>query len=188
MASNVLGWILVSFDAKSGCLSRTNTSCFFVLSTGTTDINNETYWRLSPIVLLNSWLNRCIFAASSLYAICKGPNSTSIWYSLMIRSRITSKCNSPIPDRTVCPVSMLLVTRKLGSSRDNWDKATSSCVWYDWLGGSIEQKKTGSGIRISGLNNFSIFLKLSSLIFRFSNSFSAFFLIFFASDCDVVIA
>ena len=69
-----------------------------------------------------------------------------------VRKSITlSNCFQPaqnednLPSSTVCPVSSLYLTLSDGSSRSKFFRAISSCFCCDRLGGSTEQKNTGSG-------------------------------------------
>ena len=73
------------------------------------------------------------------------PTLASTLNSLTIRSVSISKCSSPIPDITVCPVSSSYWTRKVGSSSDNLTKASDNLSWSALAFGSIATETTGSG-------------------------------------------
>ena len=65
--------------------------------------------------------------------------------SLNNLSTIISKCNSPIPDIIVCPVSSSVLTLKVGSSSANFWSAIPIFSWAAFDLGSIATDITGSG-------------------------------------------
>ena len=56
-----------------------------------------------------------------------------------------SRCSSPMPEMTVCPVSSSVRTRKVGSSSDSRVRACPSFSWSCLVLGSIARPMTGSG-------------------------------------------
>ena len=56
-----------------------------------------------------------------------------------------SRCSSPIPAMSVCPVSSSDVTRKVGSSSARRWSAVASLSWSAFVRGSIATEMTGSG-------------------------------------------
>ncbi|KAH3675599.1 hypothetical protein WICPIJ_009336 [Wickerhamomyces pijperi] len=58
------------------------------------------------------------------------------------------RCNSPIPERTICPVSSSLAYFKLGSSFINKPKASSTPLLSPVVLGSTEILNTGGGTAI----------------------------------------
>src|SRR5690625_6192374 len=62
-----------------------------------------------------------------------------------MRSTRMSRCNSPIPAMTVCPVSSSWRTVNVGSSSANFWIASESFSWSLFVFGSIATEITGSG-------------------------------------------
>ena len=56
-----------------------------------------------------------------------------------------SRCSSPIPEMSVCPVSSSVRTRKVGSSSASRWRPMPSLSWSDFVFGSIATEITGSG-------------------------------------------
>ncbi len=56
-----------------------------------------------------------------------------------------SRCSSPIPEMSVCPVSSSVRTRKVGSSSERRCSALPSLSWSPFVFGSIATEITGSG-------------------------------------------
>ena len=62
-----------------------------------------------------------------------------------MRSIMTSKCNSPMPEIIVSPVSGSPATRKVGSSSESFRRATPIFSWSAFVLGSTRTDMTGSG-------------------------------------------
>ncbi len=56
-----------------------------------------------------------------------------------------SRCSSPIPEMSVCPVSSSVRTRKVGSSSDRRWRPLPSLSWSPFVFGSTATEITGSG-------------------------------------------
>ncbi len=56
-----------------------------------------------------------------------------------------SRCSSPIPEMSVCPVSSSVRTWKVGSSSDRRCSPEPSLSWSAFVFGSIATEMTGSG-------------------------------------------
>ena len=56
-----------------------------------------------------------------------------------------SRCSSPIPEMSVCPVSSSVVTRKVGSSSARRWRPAPSLSWSAFDFGSTATEMTGSG-------------------------------------------
>ena len=56
-----------------------------------------------------------------------------------------SRCSSPIPEMSVCPVSSSVRTRKVGSSSASRWRPAPSLSWSPFVFGSIATEITGSG-------------------------------------------
>ncbi len=56
-----------------------------------------------------------------------------------------SRCSSPIPEMSVCPVSSSVRTRKVGSSSDSRCSPLPSLSWSPFVFGSTATEITGSG-------------------------------------------
>ena len=56
-----------------------------------------------------------------------------------------SRCSSPIPAMSVCPVSSSVRTRKVGSSSASRWRAVASLSWSAFVFGSMATEMTGSG-------------------------------------------
>ncbi len=92
----------------------------------------------------------------SLYATCGRPIFASTLNSRRMRSTKTSKCNSPIPEIIVSPVSGSPDTRNVGSSSAKRCNAIPIFSWSAFVFGSTRAEITGSGKSIfSRINGFS---------------------------------
>ena len=60
-----------------------------------------------------------------------------------------SRCSSPIPEMSVCPVSSSVRTRKVGSSSDRRCRPWPSLSWSPFVFGSTATEITGSGNSIA---------------------------------------
>ena len=56
-----------------------------------------------------------------------------------------SRCSSPMPEMSVCPVSSSAATRKVGSSSARRARPAESLSWSPFVFGSIATEITGSG-------------------------------------------
>jgi len=102
---------------------------------------DEYDWTIHPVVR-----SFCQITMTTCYQSYQA--TSTLLHTFRILSLITSKCSSPIPPSIVWPVSESNVMLRLGSSRTRQSSAWSRAFWWASDGGSMEQKKTGSGISI----------------------------------------
>ena len=80
-----------------------------------------------------------------------------------------SRCNSPIPEITVCPVSSSTFTLNEGSSSASLFKAVHIFSWSAFDFGSTEIEITGSGNSIDSTKKISFTSQRVSQVFVFFN-------------------
>src|SRR5437763_1242232 len=109
-------------------------------------ITASPYWPEPPVCRTNL---PCTFSAGleivSRYATCGRPTLASTLNSRLRRSTMISRCSSPIPEMSVCPVSSSVSTRKVGSSSANRASPVPSLSWSAFDFGSTATEMTGSG-------------------------------------------
>src|SRR6267142_2188985 len=115
------------------------------LGIGCSSILQWPYWPLPPVCLMYLPSPMAFLRIVSRYATCGRPTFACTLYSRSMRSTIISRCNSPIPEISVCPVSGSVETRNVGSSCASRCIATPSLSWSAFVFGSMATEITGAG-------------------------------------------
>ena len=106
------------------------------------------YWPEPPVCRTNlPWIFSAGSAIVSRYATCGRPTFASTLNSRFRRSTMISRCSSPIPEMSVCPVSSSVSTRKVGSSSASRARPLPSLSWSAFDFGSTATEMTGLGER-----------------------------------------
>ena len=124
---------------------------------GSNLIQTWPYWPLPPDCLMCFPSISADFVIVSRYATCGAPTVASTPNSLFKRSTIISRCNSPIPEIIVCPVSSSVYVLNVGSSAANFCNPNESFSVAAFEAGSRAWEITGSGNCIFSRTNFGDF-------------------------------
>jgi hypothetical protein len=104
------------------------------------------YWPEPPVWRTNlPWIFSAGFEIVSRYATWGRPTFASTLNSRLRRSTMISRCSSPIPEMSVCPVSSSVSTRNVGSSSASRVSPVESLSWSAFDFGSTATEMTGVG-------------------------------------------
>src|SRR6266851_3087078 len=146
------------------CLARASRSSVDIsfmfswleLGSGCNSISQCPYWPRPPVCLMYLPSAVAFLRIVSRYATCGRPTLACTLYSRSMRSTIISRCNSPMPEISVCPVSGSVETRNVGSSCASRCMATPSLSWSAFLVAErvagIHALQAHTGANIAGVN------------------------------------
>src|SRR5205823_1840895 len=104
------------------------------------------YWPRPPVWRTKRpWIFSTRFPIVSRYATWGRPTLASTLNSRIRRSTMISRCSSPIPEMSVCPVSSSVRTWNVGSSSASRWRPAPSLSWSPLVLGSMATEITGSG-------------------------------------------
>src|SRR5271157_5228455 len=128
------GGLDVSFGTRPPVISSTNSKP--PPGSGSMRIFTWPYCPWPPVCLMWRPSASEFLRMVSRYATCGLPTLAPTPNSRIMRSTMISKCNSPIPERMVCPVSGSVFTLKVGSSWASFWMAIPIFSWSALVFGS----------------------------------------------------